>query len=142
MDKSHQVLWQNGLEGTESASMPVIGNFTGDITPDVFAIEAVGVAPSYTGFKQILIDGSTGNIVWKDSSYTMLFSSPLACDLNQDGRDEAVISVNQKEGNKFHNKLIAYDFQNNNQMLRVIILFKIYILLIIYQRLARNLFII
>ena len=106
-------IWQVSNGGTESSAAPVIGNFIGDKTPDIFAVLYKGAAPTFTDFYQILIDGQTGNIVWKDSISELHFASANAVDLDLNGRDEAIISVNYHMGTHFEHQLKTIDFQNN-----------------------------
>ena len=104
--------WSKSFPGTESSAAPVLGNFTGNLKPDVFCVLYKGVAPSYTDFYQVMLDGSNGNLVFKDSIGSMHFVSGNAVDLNGDGRDEAVISFNVNQGS-FKHQLKSIDFQNN-----------------------------
>ena len=54
---NNALLWEVVNPGTESSSGPAIGNFTGDGTPDVFNVLYKGLAPSFTDFYQVMIDG-------------------------------------------------------------------------------------
>ena len=56
---SLSLLWESIHPGTESSAAPVIGNFIGTITPDVFAVLGKGSAPSFFDHYQVMIDGST-----------------------------------------------------------------------------------
>ena len=108
-------LWSTGIDWTttESSVNPIIGNFTGDITPDVFTVIAKGEAPSFFDFYQVLIDGKTGEIVWKDSIAQLHFCAANAVDMNMDGRDEVIVSVNYNQGAGFKHQLMTFDFENN-----------------------------
>ena len=106
-------MWQVPNTGTESSAAPVIGNFIGDKTPDVFAVLFKGAAPSFSDFYQVLIDGNTGSIVWKDSIAQLHYASANAVDLDLNGRDEAIISVNYHTGTHFEHQLKTIDFQHN-----------------------------
>lgn len=99
----------------ESSISSAVGNFTGDIIPDVFAVLNRGVAPSYNDHYQVLIDGATGQVVWSDSIGDIHFSSPVAFDYNLDGRDDALISVNNfnNQLNYYNHELFLLDFQND-----------------------------
>ena len=105
--------WTYQLPGTESSAEPVLGNFTGNISPDVFLVLFKGIAPSYTDFYQVMLDGTNGAEMFKDSLGSMHYASANAVDLNNDGRDEALISLNYFENNHFKNRLQKIDFQNN-----------------------------
>jgi hypothetical protein len=107
-------VWTRTIPGTESSAEPVIGNFTGgDHVPDVFAVLFKGSLTSYTDFYQVMLDGTDGSIQFIDSLGTLHFASANAVDLNNDGRDEAIISVNYFSNGYFHHKLQTIDFQNN-----------------------------
>ena len=106
--------WSVVVANSESSAAPVIGNFIGgDLTPDVFAVCNKGVAPSFFDHYQVMINGETGQVEWKDSISDLHFASANAFDSNQDGRDEVLISVNQING-YFQHELLLIDFQNNN----------------------------
>lgn len=110
---TNALMWEVVNAGTESSAGPTIGNFTGDATPDVFGVVYKGAAPTFTEFYQILIDGATGNVVWQDSLGSMHYGSSSAVDLNLDGRDEAIISLNYHNGTSFSHQVHSIDFQND-----------------------------
>ena len=105
--------WTYDLPGTQSSAEPVLGNFTGSISPDVFLVLFKGVAPSYTDYYQVMLDGQSGLEIFKDSLGTMHYASANAVDLNNDGRDEAIISLNYFENGHYKNRIQQIDFQNN-----------------------------
>ncbi|MFN5458994.1 MAG: T9SS type A sorting domain-containing protein [Bacteroidota bacterium] len=105
--------WTQSFPGTESSAAPVIGNFTGNLKPDVFCVLYKGTAPSYTDFYQVMLDGSNGNLSYKDSIGSMHYVSGSAVDLNSDGRDELIISLNNVSGGYKH-QIKAIDFKNNS----------------------------
>jgi hypothetical protein len=111
--QNNQLLWSAALAGTESSAAPVIGNFTGNKTPDVFVVVAKGHAPAFSDFFQLMIDGDDGSIVWKDSIAQLHFASANAVDLTADGRDEVLVSLNFHNGSNFSHQLMSLDFQNN-----------------------------
>ena len=111
--QSNQIIWTAALAGTESSAAPVIGNFTGDKTPDVFIVVAKGHAPAFSDFFQLMIDGKDGSIAWKDSIAQLHFASANAIDLTADGRDEVLVSLNFHNGTNFSHQLMSLDFQNN-----------------------------
>ncbi|XOV67850.1 MAG: T9SS type A sorting domain-containing protein [Fluviicola sp.] len=110
---NNTLLWQVNNPGTESSAGPTIGNFIGDATPDVFGVVYKGAAPTFTDFYQILVDGATGNVVWKDSIGSMQYGSSSAVDLDLNGRDEAIVSLNYHNGTSFSHQVLAIDFQND-----------------------------
>ena len=105
--------WNYQLPNTESSAEPVIGNFTGNNSPDVFLSLAKGQSSGYTDYYQVLLDGASGNVVMKDSIGHLQFASGNAIDLNQDGRDEAILAVNYMENGYWKHRLQSFDFVNN-----------------------------
>jgi hypothetical protein len=70
-----------------------------------------------------MLNGKDGSIQYTDSIGCTGFSSPVVYDLNNDGRDEAIISVNDfdcslgyasKSPEVVENRLIAIDFVNRS----------------------------
>lgn len=110
---NNSLLWEVSNPGTETSAGPTIGNFIGDATPDVFGVFYKGAAPTFTEFYQILIDGATGSIVWKDSLGSMHYGSSSAVDLDLNGRDEAIVSLNYHNGSSFSHQVLSIDFQND-----------------------------
>jgi hypothetical protein len=106
--------WTASVPGTESSAEAVIGNFYGgDHIPDVFAVLFKGTLTSYNDFYQVMINGADGSIQFMDSLGSIHFASANAVDMNNDGRDEAIVSVNYFETGYFHHKLLNIDFQND-----------------------------
>ena len=103
-------MWTYELPNTESSAEPVIGNFTGSAVPDVFLSLAKGSSSSYTDYYQVLLDGATGQEVLKDSIGSLQFASGNAVDLNNDGRDEGILSVNYMQGGTWKHRLEVFDF--------------------------------
>ena len=87
-------IWTYQRPGTESSAQPVIGNFTGDLIPDVLLVLFKGIAPSYNDYYQVMLDGNDGSVRFLDSLGSIHFASANAVDLNNDGRDEGVYSIN------------------------------------------------
>lgn len=106
-------VWDFLIPGTESSSAITIGNFTGDLTPDVFAVLYKGSISAFTDFYQVMIDGRTGNLAFKDSIGTIHFASANAFDYNNDGRDEVLITVSTMQTGYFRNRNYLLDFQND-----------------------------
>ena len=106
-------MWSYQLPNTESSAEPVIGNFTGNSAPDVFLSLAKGSSSSYTDYYQVLLDGATGQEVRKDSIGELQFASGNAIDLNNDGRDEAIVSVNYLQGGSWKQRLEVFNFVAN-----------------------------
>ncbi len=113
--ETKDLLWKHNIEGTEIYSSPAIGFFNGSGLPDVVVSAAIGTWPNFTFTKHVMIEGSTGEMMLEDTLGYFQSSSPLGIDLNKDGRDELILSVNYEgfgqDGRKKHtNTLFAIDF--------------------------------
>lgn len=117
----HQVLWKLRIPSTESSNSIAPGYFTDDDVPDFFTFVSKGQWPNSTGTLQVMIDGKTGSIAYTDSIGCTGFSSPVVIDMDGDGRDEVIISVNDYDCNvgftgdspsKITNRLLAIDFKS------------------------------
>ena len=106
-------IWTYQRSGTESSAQPVIGNFTGDLTPDVLLVLFKGIAPSYNDYYQVMLDGNDGSVRFLDSLGSIHFASANAVDLNNDGRDEGVYSINYLDNGYFKNRIHSIDFTTN-----------------------------
>ncbi|MEM6841593.1 MAG: PQQ-binding-like beta-propeller repeat protein [Bacteroidota bacterium] len=91
---THESLWKVELAQAEVYGSLAVGNFCGDDTPDFFANMGRGIFPEVAQSIQIMVDGKTGEISYLDSLGFLQIGSPLATDLNGDGRDEAIMSIN------------------------------------------------
>ena len=121
--KDHHTLWTKTFPGTECSNSLAPGYFTNDDTPDFFTFISKGAWPNSVGSVEVMIDGKNGNLVYMDSIGCTGFSSPVIYDLNDDGRDEAIISINNFDCSLgydsvspklIENKLIAIDFAKNS----------------------------
>jgi outer membrane protein assembly factor BamB len=121
--KTYSKLWEQRVPNTESSNSFAVGQFTGDATPDFFTFVSKGQWPSSTGSLQILLDGKDGSIAYTDSIGCTGFSSPVVYDLDDDGLDEAIISINEydcslgftgKSPQEISSKLISIDFQERS----------------------------
>jgi hypothetical protein len=105
--------WSVNFPACESSAAPVIGNFTGSMVPDVFAVLFKGsTAGGYSDFYQVMIDGENGNIVFRDSIGSLHFGSGNAIDFNNDGRDEVLASISSMNNGRFRHQLHVFDFAN------------------------------
>ncbi len=93
--KSHQILWKRKIPNTESSNSFAVGQFTDDDVPDFFTFVSKGEWPNNSGSLQILLDGNNGEVVYMDSIGCTGFSSPVVYDTDNDGVDEAIISINE-----------------------------------------------
>ena len=117
--KDHHTLWTRTFAGTECSNSFATGYFTDDDIPDFFTFISKGAWPNSAGTVEVMLDGETGNIAYMDSIGCTGFSSPVIYDLNNDGQDEAIISINNfdcalgytsKSPKAIENKLVAIDF--------------------------------
>lgn len=120
---SLSILWKNKIEGTESSNSFAVGYFTGDEIPDFFTFVSEGQWPDNTGSRQVLFDGGSGQVTYMNTLGCTGFSSPVVYDLNGDGIDEAILSINEfdcsegfvnKKSNEIFNKLIAINFKTKD----------------------------
>lgn len=122
--KSLQPLWQQKIEGTESSNSFAVGYFTGgDDVPDLFTFVSKGEWPNNTGTLEVMLNGKTGEIAYTGAMGCTGFSSPVVFDLNGDGVDEAIISINDFDCSlgfieetipQIENRLIALDFRRGS----------------------------
>lgn len=121
--KDQKVLWEQTIKNTECSNSFAVGYFTDDDVPDFFTFASKGQWPNSTGSLQVMLDGRDGRLAYIDSLGCTGFSSPVVYDLNRDGRDEAIISINEfdcKQGftgnapRDIENKLLAIDFQKRS----------------------------
>ena len=121
--KNHGILWQQKIKDTECSNSFAVGNFTNDDVPDFFTFVSKGQWPNSTGSLQVLLNGKDGSIAYVDSLGCTGFSSPVVYDLNDDGVDEAIISINEYDcavgfagnsPNDIRSKLISIDFQEHS----------------------------
>jgi outer membrane protein assembly factor BamB len=121
--QNHKVLWKRKIDNTESSNSFAVGYFTGDDVPDFFTFVSKGQWPNSTGTLQVMLDGKNGEVAYLDSMGCTGFSSPVVYDLNDDGHDEAIISINEfdcslgfagKSPVDIENRLISIDFSNHS----------------------------
>lgn len=121
--KNNNILWRNHIPDTESSNTFAVGHFNADEVPDFFTFVSKGQWPNSTGSLQIMLDGKDGRIAFMDSIGCTGFSSPVVSDLDHDGIDEAIISINEydctlgftgKTPAMIENKLIAITFRSRS----------------------------
>ncbi len=115
---SFEKLYETVVPNTESYSCPAVGLFTEDNVPDFFLSYAQGVWPRLDWSMQKMVDGKNGNVLFTDSLGFYQNTSPLALDLDGDGRDEVLLSVNFQEIDViyrkfFRNMIVTIDFKTN-----------------------------
>ncbi|HEX5172367.1 MAG TPA: PQQ-binding-like beta-propeller repeat protein [Cyclobacteriaceae bacterium] len=121
--KDLHLIWQRNFKKTECSNSFAVGYFTDDSVPDFFTFVSKGQWPNSTGSVQVLIDGKSGQVAYMDSIGCTGYSSPVVYDLNHDGIDEAIISINEfdcsvgfvgKPPAVMENKLLAIDFKKKS----------------------------
>lgn len=117
--KTHRKLWDKKFPGTECSNSFAAGDFNGDDVPDFFTFISKGTWPNSAGSIQVMINGKNGAVEYSDSIGCTGFSSPVVYDLDDDGVDEVIISVNEfdcsmgyvaQSPTVIENKLIAINF--------------------------------
>lgn len=117
--KDYHQLWSKSFPGTECSNSFAVGYFTDDDVPDFFTFISKGQWPNSTGSVQIMLNGKDGNVEYIDSMGCTGYSSPVVYDLNGDGRDEVLLSINEfdcsvgyasKPPATVTNKLISIEF--------------------------------
>jgi len=121
--KNLNLLWSQSIKNTECSNSFAVGYFTADDIPDFFTFVSKGQWPNSAGSLQVMLDGKDGRVAYLDSIGCTGFSSPVVYDLNTDGRDEAIISINLYDcklgftgtsPGTIENKLLAVDFATNS----------------------------
>lgn len=124
--KTSEIMWTHQVPDTESSNSLAVGHFNEDEIPDFFTFVSKGQWPNSTGSVQIMVDGRNGNVLFSDSIGCTGYSSPVVYDLNDDGVDEVIISVNEfdcslgfagKNPTEINNRLLAIDFKNKSTTL-------------------------
>lgn len=116
--QQHQILWEVSKNQTENYVSPVIGQFTGDPSPDVYSLFAEGRWPFYGRFFEVMIDGQSGQVVWMDSSSTYQLASPNALDWDGDNFDEILLIDNFDDGFQtieYRNRFLIRDFNQASE---------------------------
>jgi outer membrane protein assembly factor BamB len=115
----HHTIWTKSFPGTECSNSFAVGYFTDDNVPDFFTFVSKGQWPNSTGSVQVMLNGKNGNTEFIDSIGCTGFSTPVVYDLDSDGRDEALLSVNDFDCSlgyastppkEMMNRLISIDF--------------------------------
>ncbi len=121
MGRVNRLIWTQRIPNTESSNSLAVGYFNDDKVPDFFTFVSKGEWPNNVGSFQIMFNGIDGSIGFKDSIGCTGFSSPVVYDLNSDGIDEAIISINEFDCNKgfvteaiqeIENKVVAINFRD------------------------------
>ncbi len=113
-------IWGGLIPGTEVYSSLAVAEMTGDTTPDFFGNFAIGTWPDLNAVRPLLVDGKSGTLIFSDSIGFYQMSSAVLGDFNDDGYNDAMLSVNffmpNELGHKtIHNTLLIYDFQKGGK---------------------------
>ncbi len=114
--KTYQPIWSVKVPNSEAYSSLAPGFFTADSIPDFFVSYAIGQWPQLEWSKQVMVDGASGKVAYIDSLGFYQTSSPVVIDLDGNGKDEALLSVNihiYDERNKraLYNMIVNLDFK-------------------------------
>lgn len=94
--RDNTLLWEMSAgQGMETYSTPVPVYTRPDSVPDFFGSYGKGVWPHIRQSVQILVNGSTGEITYRDTLGTFQYTSPVVSDITGDGRDDVLFPVNQ-----------------------------------------------
>ena len=111
-------LWEVPIPSTESYSSVALGYFNADKTPDVFVSYGTGVWPKLDWSVQMMVNGATGTVEYMDSLGFYQNTTPVVADINGDGMDEILMSLNIQEVDELYRKyfyttLIIIEFKSN-----------------------------
>ncbi|MBT3266077.1 hypothetical protein HN371_02935 [Candidatus Poribacteria bacterium] len=88
---THDVVWSRFVAAAETWASPAIGYFNDDDIPDVFASFSTGMWPQYVASYHAAFDGRNGDILWEQTEPHPYMASPVAVDVDADGRDEVIV---------------------------------------------------
>lgn len=113
--KTYEKIWSVKVPNSEAYSSIAPGYFNADAIPDFFVSYAIGRWPKLDWSKQILVDGASGQVAFIDSLGFYQTSSPVVADLDGNGTDEALLSVNvhiydERNERALYNMIISIDF--------------------------------
>ncbi len=85
--------------------------------PDFFVNYGKGTWPTLRDPIQCTVDGRSGEVLQEDTLGRFQYASPVVVDINKDGYDDVVLSVNYVE-EKFetkvpYNRLVVFDFHQH-----------------------------
>ncbi|WP_276366007.1 PQQ-binding-like beta-propeller repeat protein [Chryseolinea sp. H1M3-3] len=115
---TYKSIWSVKIPNTEAYSSIAPGFFTADSIPDFFVSYALGVWPKLEWSRQLMVNGATGKTEFMDSLGFYQTSTPVVVDLDGDGRDEALLSVNihiydDYNRRTLNNMLVSVNFKTN-----------------------------
>ena len=92
--RSNNMLWSVEEQGAQIYPTVTPGSINDDEIPDFFTTASTGHWPQSTGAIQLAIDGSSGEVIYRDTAGCVGFSGAVSADLNKDGYDEFIYSTN------------------------------------------------
>lgn len=112
-----EIDWELKVPETEAYSMPCIGHFNDDDTPDIFISYGQGIWPNIEWGIQKMINGKTGVVEYTNDIGYYQSSSPIAVDLTGDGVDEVMMSINLQSKDSLgfrivQNSLVGIEFNS------------------------------
>ena len=112
-------VWEVEVPETESYSSFTVGHFDQDEIPDFFISVGRGVWPRLGWSIQQMISGATGEVLFTDSLGFYQNTAALAFDVNGDGLDEIMMSLNFQEVNQifqkfFYTMLVTINFESGS----------------------------
>ncbi|MEM8969204.1 MAG: VCBS repeat-containing protein, partial [Bacteroidota bacterium] len=121
-----ETIWNRSFPQMECSSGFAVGQFTGDNTPDFLAIMSQGTWPDYTIATQVVLNGKDGTIAYQDSIGCFSLTSPVVYDINNDGWDEAILSIGEydcatqltedvRSPATMNSQLVVLDFAHDRQ---------------------------
>lgn len=119
--KTDKVLWVFSRPDAETFSMPAVGYFTGnDSIPDLFVCYAIGTYPTYERGIEFVLDGATGRVADRFGTTGFTYASPLTLDINNDGYDDVVMTVNDDKDPYgpqpgVESKLVGFNLKDKSQ---------------------------
>lgn len=108
--KDQQVIWEVKIPSTEAYSSVALGQFTEDDIPDVFMSYGQGTWPKLSWSLQTMVNGATGTIEFTDSMGLYQNTTPLVFDVDGNGIDEVIMSLNYHEFNELYQKFFYTTF--------------------------------
>jgi len=109
--RSHELLWSVELPDAEASNSLALGFFSPDTVPDVFTFFSLGTWPENRAAVQLMLDGRDGRVLLQDTLGCSGFFSPVALDLENDGRDEVLLGVNAYPCRRYDFERVRYHLE-------------------------------
>ncbi len=93
--RTYGTVWTKSFAGFETSSSVTLGKFDHDKIPDCLLTMSRGIWPNYSISRQVILNGKDGSVIFQDSLGCFSLACPVIYDLDKDGLDEAIISLNQ-----------------------------------------------